>query len=485
MLMASDRNRKRRPTVEQLSNISTWTKITPREASMACFDTSSTNENNAAEIDNEIVSEFQRTIQAILSPIRLAALDAVDVVPVSYNSYSFFSKIISIRGRNFSMLVSPLIALFVWGLSWQLLFSFGPKESKDEDDASFGGVDVTNVEEYLISMEPMISPFLTPISFLLVFRISRAAVRFWDARVASGKMVEICRTLAGTVISEFMAPIRLSKNMRGQNYQEDQSKHHHEMSDQHSTSPGQEKQYNANRENEDDEEAIKLICEFSRWLAVFPIAVKIYLRPENREDWTNESTYAQRRFKIGQLLSNRDAERVIMVYDDKNGMPTLDSSSGVRARDPPLVVLNKLHELAYELANFSYKDCVGSFKPSSNGRAIFHQKISEQINILFAAFGAMERIKLTPLPFVYTIHLRSILLIYLFLWNMIEVAKYEWMSLPFLFLINWSLLGIEAAAVECESPFAYKPNHLTLGKASSTVARNIAQALREMIPQDH
>ena len=54
-------------------------------------------------------------------------------------------------------------------------------------------------------------------------------------------------------------------------------------------------------------------------------------------------------------------------------------------------------------------------------------------------------------------------------------------SLPFLFLFNWSLLGIEAAAVECESPFDYKANHLTLGKASALIARNIGQALKEMI----
>ena len=54
-------------------------------------------------------------------------------------------------------------------------------------------------------------------------------------------------------------------------------------------------------------------------------------------------------------------------------------------------------------------------------------------------------------------------------------------SVPFLFLFNWSLLGIEAAAVECESPFDYKTNHLTLGKASVLIARNIGQALKEMI----
>ena len=60
-------------------------------------------------------------------------------------------------------------------------------------------------------------------------------------------------------------------------------------------------------------------------------------------------------------------------------------------------------------------------------------------------------------------------------------CPYLLQSLPFLFLFNWSLLGIEAAAVECESPFDYLANHLTLGKASVLIARNIGQALKEMI----
>ncbi len=39
----------------------------------------------------------------------------------------------------------------------------------------------------------------------------------------------------------------------------------------------------------------------------------------------------------------------------------------------------------------------------------------------------------------------------------------------------------EAAAVECKSPFDCNTNHLTLGKASVLIARNIGQALQEMI----
>ena len=90
------------------------------------------------------------------------------------------------------------------------------------------------------------------------------------------------------------------------------------------------------------------------------------------------------------------------------------------------MVLNRLHELAFDLAHFQYNDCFDLHVPTSTSRAIFHQKISDQINILFAAFGAMERIQATPLPFAYVVHLRSFLIIYLFLINLIGVAKHEW-----------------------------------------------------------
>ncbi len=115
--------------------------------------------------------------------------------------------------------------------------------------------------------------------------------------------------------------------------------------------------------------------------------------------------------------------KVILEYDDEDGTP---SSAGVRARDPPLIVLNCFHELAYELAHFQYNDCIGCLVPTRTGRAIFHQSMSGQINVLFGAYRAMERIKGTPLPFAFAVHLQSSHLIYLFLMNMIMIAKYEW-----------------------------------------------------------
>ena len=42
-----------------------------------------------------------------------------------------------------------------------------------------------------------------PLSFLLAFRLQRAAVRFYDARASAGKMVEICRTAASKIITAY------------------------------------------------------------------------------------------------------------------------------------------------------------------------------------------------------------------------------------------------------------------------------------------
>ncbi|KAL7539547.1 hypothetical protein ACHAWF_006441 [Thalassiosira exigua] len=405
-------------TTRELSRRSTWDNMSARRASLARLDSCS------SMASPQEVPALQATLDAVLGPARLAALEAVDVPSVPYDTYSFFSYLFSIRGRNFPMLVAPLLLLLSWGLGWQLLFVYG--------------LDGTSqVRELLATMDDLIAPLLSPLSFLLTFRLGRAAVRFWDARQAAGKMIEICRSNIATVSAGFMAP--------------------------------------------DDAEALELLCEYARWLTAFPIAVKHFLRPAMRKGWRSDSRYKKRRFEIGSLLSDEDSQNVIMEYDDNEGKPAFDPAAGTPARCPPLVVLNRLHELSYRLAHFAHADDLAPFSPTPQSRAIFYQQATDQLGILFGAFGTMERIKLTPLPFAYAIHLRTFLLLYLFLWNMSSVAQLGWISLPFLFLSNWALLGIEAAAVECERPFDYRENHLTLGKVSVVIARNIGQALKELV----
>ena len=146
-----------------LSKRATWINMPDRKASLARLDSISTNSSHDKE-----VSIFEQTINDILNPSRLAALDSVDVAPIPYNTYSFFSYILTIRGRNFSMMSVPLIMFFLWGLVWQLLFYFGEKNGSNE---------IVDMQEYLAEMDALITPLLTPLSFLMTFRLGRAAIR--------------------------------------------------------------------------------------------------------------------------------------------------------------------------------------------------------------------------------------------------------------------------------------------------------------------
>jgi len=111
---------------------------------------------------------YDKTLQAILCPTRLNALNSSDIPPVPYNTYSFTSYILSIHGRNFSMLALPLLYFFLWGLLWWIIFF------NDWIDAD------GKFQEYVASLSGLVDPLVTPLSFLMTFRLGRAAVRWWE-----------------------------------------------------------------------------------------------------------------------------------------------------------------------------------------------------------------------------------------------------------------------------------------------------------------
>ena len=104
--------------------------------------------------------------------------------------------------------------------------------------------------------------------------------------------------------------------------------------------------------------------------------------------------------------------------------------------------------------------------------------LTRQIDLLTGTFGGMERINNTPLPFVYVSHLRTSLTVYLTLVPIVFAPIWLWAT-PFLTLIvAWALLGIEAAAVECERPVRGCANHMPLEAFCAVVADNVRQTLQ-------
>ena len=348
----------------------------------------------------------------LLYPPRLKTLFACDtklLPPTKYRTRSF-GMVMRIGGRNMSMIVMPLACLLVWDVIWVIALSFQKPSQKGKDLST--------------KLDGLVSPLLTPVSFLLVFRLGRAAVRFWDARSAVGKVVEVCRTLISTVAAACI---------------DSQSQHHNEM-----------------------------VEEFSRWLCVFPIAVKNFVRPSAREGWKEEHRQNKRRFEIGLLLDEKDANKLLNVKQDQGEFG-------------PIFVLNNLRRLAFKMSLSEGNEPL---------KIAFYKQVNEQLDVLTGAWGAIERINSTPLPFVYVVHLRTFLLLYIAFWHLESLSKIyfsnenieeSWImgaSLPLLFFESWSLLGIEAASVECERPFGWRSNHLPLGKMCVIVTQNVAQTLK-------
>ena len=102
---------------------------------------------------------------------------------------------------------------------------------------------------------------------------------------------------------------------------------------------------------------------------------------------------------------------------------------------------------------------------------ILENKISELTDIL----GACERIKNTPIPFGYAIHLKRILLIYLLSLPFAFIESIGWWSIPVAMIVFYTMIGIELIAEEIEDPFGGDANDLPTDQICLTIQGNCTQ----------
>ena len=229
------------------------------------------------------------------------------------------------------MVLPPLIILLLWDICWQLLFMFLPKgEMHNEIIDAF----VSDLQHTIASINSLISKLITPVSFLLTFRLSRAALRFWDARQAAGLMTELCRSNVATAAVGFISPIRLKRRheRRQQHLRQGQGVVN-EVEMKKVTAQSVE---TIKPEEEDFEAEIQLLCEYARWLTSFPIAMKQFLRPGERHGWDNDAYYKKTRFEIGPLLCDDDAKQLMLPYENDEGQAVFNTKAK-HVREPPLV----------------------------------------------------------------------------------------------------------------------------------------------------
>jgi len=78
------------------------------------------------------------------------------------------------------------------------------------------------------------------------------------------------------------------------------------------------------------------------------------------------------------------------------------------------------------------------------------------------SLSALERILTTPLPFVYSVHIRHTVWVYLFFLPFQLVSQFGYYTIPGVAIAAFIYLGFIAAGEEIEQPFGYDDNDLDL-----------------------
>ncbi len=260
---------------------------------------------------------------------------------------------------------------------------------------------------------------LTTMSFLLVFRLNRAAVRFWSTRQMWGKLVEVVRQLACCAATHLAhAPVQRDA-----------------------------------------------VCA---WACAFAVASKDFLRGHANVDAE----------ELSGILKPADC-----ALASASPHPPLFCASAMRtaltaALGPECVLLDAERHAARNGAPADAAADLRFVVAASTHRSAVMRVMETHIDELVGCTGGMERIKATPLPVVYVSHLRTFLLGYLLLMPVVYLHVWRWGTFPVMMLVSFALLGVEGAATECESPFGDRCNHLAMDRYAATAVANVQEVLR-------
>ncbi|ORY46529.1 UPF0187-domain-containing protein [Rhizoclosmatium globosum] len=103
---------------------------------------------------------------------------------------------------------------------------------------------------------------------------------------------------------------------------------------------------------------------------------------------------------------------------------------------------------------------------------------SASLNSLTDALTMFQRIRSTPIPAAYAIHLKQTLFVYLLsLPFQLVSSPLGWWTIPVTFLSCIVLLGIEVIGSEIENPFGLDPNDLPMDEYCDHIEREILQIM--------
>ncbi|QMS86239.1 hypothetical protein HUN01_01055 (plasmid) [Nostoc edaphicum CCNP1411] len=114
------------------------------------------------------------------------------------------------------------------------------------------------------------------------------------------------------------------------------------------------------------------------------------------------------------------------------------------------------------------RNCLNTYQLTA-----LHKLLDDMVDIL----GGCERILKTPLPLIYTIKLRQLVLIYCLILPLELVSHLNWWTGIVIAFVSFTLLSIEQIGSEIEEPFGHNANDLPLNMICNTMLRNVEELI--------
>lgn len=173
-----------------------------------------------------------------------------------------------------------------------------------------------------------------------------------------------------------------------------------------------------------------------RLVVAFPVAMKLHLRAEPLDD------------QIALLMSE------IQYFKLKD------------TQHPPL-------QMAFWIKDYLQhqhdRNCLNIYQLTA-----LQKLVDDMVDIL----GGCERILKTPLPLIYTIKLRQLVVVYCLILPLEIVSGLTWWTGLTIAFVSFTLLSIEQIGSEIEEPFGHDPNDLPLDAICNTMLRNVEELIR-------
>lgn len=154
-----------------------------------------------------------------------------------------------------------------------------------------------------------------------------------------------------------------------------------------------------------------------------------------------------------------------------NALPADVANEILEADHVPLAVCRRITELLEDARQRGQLD------------SIRLGMIDQNTQLLMDYLGGCERIRATPMPFAYAVHLRRALIFFVFTLPFALVSRFGWDTPLAVLLTSYIFFGIEEIGVEIEDPFGEDENDLPLEHICESIERTLLDVLPKERPQ--